>query len=25
VGAAVTAFQDQFEADWAPTAGKQPS
>jgi high affinity sulfate transporter 1 len=25
VGAAVAAYQDQFGADWAPTAGKQPS
>jgi MFS superfamily sulfate permease-like transporter len=25
VGAAVAAFQAQFGADWAPTAGKQPS
>jgi high affinity sulfate transporter 1 len=25
VGAAVAAFQDQYGADWAPTASKQPS
>ena len=25
VSAAVAAFQAQFGADWAPTAGKQPS
>ena len=24
VGAAVAAFRERFEADWAPTAGKQP-